>query len=630
MRLLDLQHEFMEPFMKDLLYIWKSRWFAFVHDIAWVGLAVYLAFSFRFDFGVIPDNHIEGAWNLLYVSLIVQLVSFWFFGLYRGIWRFASLPDLQRILQAVVVGALLSYFILFIWIRLEGIPRSTMVLYPLILAGGLSSARLLYRWFKDRRFKLSSIDSERVLIVGAGEAGELLVRDILKHESYLPIGFLDDERKKKGMDIQGVRVLGDLSELSHIVVDLEIDEVFIALPSVDKNTLQTLVEQCSDLHITCKTLPSLKEAGSHTLQAGDLRSIRLEDLLGRDEISLDNQRVCDFIRGKKVMITGAGGSIGSELCRQLITFSPAALIMLDHAEFNLYQIDNELKSHMDYKVSKAVLGDIRDEERMDWVFEHFSPDIVFNAAAYKHVPLVEDNPAEGIKTNVLGTSMLADIAAKHQCDYFVQVSTDKAVNPANVMGATKRMAEIYCQNLNARCETAFITTRFGNVLGSAGSVVPLFKQQIEAGGPVTVTHKDITRYFMTIPEAVSLILQAATMGDGGEIFVLDMGEPVKIVDMAKQMIRLAGLTPDEDIAIKYTGLRPGEKLYEELFHEAEALQGTIHPKIMLSGIREVDWDEVQQRLALIRKACQKRDVPALIDLLQQLVPEFTPDKRLLR
>ena len=615
--------------MKDLLYIWKSRWFAFVHDMAWVGLAVYLAFSFRFDFGEIPAHHVQAAWSFFYVALPILLISYWFFGLYRGIWRFASLPDLQRILQAVVVGSLTAYFILFIWLRLEGIPRSTLVLYPIILMGGLAGSRLFYRWLKDRKLKLSLIDAKRVLIVGAGEAGELLVRDILKREAYLPIGFLDDARAKKGMDIQGVRVLGDLSELSHIVVDLEIDEVFVALPAADKKILQTLVKQCSDLHVMCKTVPNLKEMAHHTVEAGDLRSIRLEDLLGRDEINLDNQRVCEFIRGKTVMITGSGGSIGSELCRQMMTFKPANLIMLDHAEFNLYQIDNELKGLKNYKATKAVLGDIRDQERMEWVFNAFKPDIVFNAAAYKHVPLVEDNPSEGIKTNVLGTSMIADMAAKTGCDYFVQVSTDKAVNPANVMGATKRMAEIYCQNLNHRCETAFITTRFGNVLGSAGSVVPLFKQQIEAGGPVTVTHKDITRYFMTIPEAVSLILQAATMGDGGEIFVLDMGEPVKIIDMAKQMIRLAGLTPYDDIEIKFTGLRPGEKLFEELFHEAETLQGTIHPKIMLSGTRQVEWDEVQQRLVLMRQACRERDVPALIDLLQQLVPEFTPDKRLL-
>jgi len=615
--------------LKDLLYIWKSRWFAFLHDISWVGLAVYLAFSFRFDFGAIPSQHVQGAWYLLWVAFPVQALSYWYFGLYRGIWRFASMPDLKRILQSVIIGSLFTYFILFIWLRLEGIPRSTMVLYPLFLMGGLSGIRLLYRWLKDRRLHFSTEEGKRVLILGAGKAGELLVRDIFNSNQYLPIGFLDDERKKKGRDIRGVRVLGNLSDMKEIIPELQIDEVLIAMPSAGSAVLQKMVKECADLHVVCRTVPTIHELNEHVPDVGSLRSIRLEDLLGREEVTLDDKKVCNFIRNKCVMVTGAGGSIGSELCRQLMTFCPSQLILVDHAEFNLYQIDNELQQAENYDVCTTLLGDIRDAERMDWVFGHFKPEIIFNAAAYKHVPLVEANPAEGIKTNVLGSCMLADMAASHKCHYFVQVSTDKAVNPANVMGATKRMAEVYCQNLNARCETAFITTRFGNVLGSAGSVVPLFKQQIEAGGPVTVTHAEITRFFMTIPEAVSLILQAATMGSGGEIFVLDMGEPVKISDMAKQMIRLAGLTPNKDIDIIYTGLRPGEKLFEELFHEAESLQGTTHPKIMLSNTREVDWDDVQKLLAQIRQACAERDVPSLIALLQQLVPEFTPDKRLL-
>ncbi|MDX8388189.1 MAG: nucleoside-diphosphate sugar epimerase/dehydratase [Ghiorsea sp.] len=615
--------------MKDLVYIWKSRWFAFTHDMLWVCLAIYFAFALRFDFGAIPAHHQVGGWKLLWISLTVQAVSYWYFGLYRGIWRFASMPDLKRILQSVVFGALLSYFILSVWIRLEGLPRSILVLYPILLVGGLAGVRLLYRWLKDRRLNLSTVEGKRVLILGAGKAGELLVRDILNSDKYIPVGFLDDERKKKGRDIRGVRVLGDLSDLESLIPELNIDEVLIAMPSVGKDLLQKMVKACADMHINCSTVPSLQELENSKPDVGSLRHIRLEDLLGRDEIALDDKKVCDFIRGKRVMITGAGGSIGSELCRQLMSFCPEQLILVDHAEFNLYQIDQELQKHDRYKSCEAVLGDIRDEERLDWIFSHFQPEIVFNAAAYKHVPLVEANPAEGIKTNILGTCMIADMAVKYKCQYFIQVSTDKAVNPANVMGATKRMAEIYCQNLNATSDTGFITTRFGNVLGSAGSVVPLFKQQIESGGPVTVTHAEITRFFMTIPEAVSLILQAATMGDGGEIFVLDMGEPVKITDMAKQMIRLAGLTPDKDIKIVYTGLRPGEKLFEELFHESEALQGTLHPKIMLSGIRVVDLEEVQERLTLIRQACADRNVPALIVLLQQLVPEFTPDERLL-
>jgi FlaA1/EpsC-like NDP-sugar epimerase len=594
----------------------------------WVSLAIYLAFSFRFDFGAIPEFHIEAGWHMLWVALLVQAFNYWYFGLYRGIWRFASLPDLTRIMQSVLFGSLLTYFILFIWIRMEGIPRSTLVLYPILLMGGLAGTRLLYRWLKDRRLSLASAEGKRVLILGAGKAGELLVRDILNSDKYIPVGFLDDEKKKKGCDIRGIPVLGDFSSLSQLIPELSIDEVFIAMPSASSDVLQTMVKNCADLHIRCRTVPSLEELDHQDPNVGSLRNIRLEDLLGRDEISLKDDVVARFIQGKQVMVTGAGGSIGSELCRQLLSYNPDRLILLDHAEFNLYQIDHELQGMNNYRCCKAVLGDIRDHERMEWIFSKFKPDIVFNAAAYKHVPLVEANPEEGIKTNVLGTCMLADLAAQHACEHFIQVSTDKAVNPANVMGATKRMAEIYCQNLNKRCDTAFITTRFGNVLGSAGSVVPLFKKQIESGGPVTVTHKDITRYFMTIPEAVSLILQAATMGDGGEIFVLDMGEPVKIKDMAEQMIRLAGLVPNKDIDIIYTGLRPGEKLFEELFHEAESLQGTTHAKIMLSDVREVDWDEVQQRLAAIREACSHRDVSALIQLLQQLVPEFTPDKRL--
>ena len=324
-------------------------------------------------------------------------------------------------------------------------------------------------------------------------------------------------------------------------------------------------------------------------------------------------------------MTGAGGSIGSELCRQILLFQPSKLLMFDHGEFNLYSIDQELSKTHESVV--AILGDMRDETRIRWVFETWHPDVVFNAAAYKHVPLVEGNPAEGVKTNVLGTCRLADISVEYACNKFVQVSTDKAVNPANVMGASKRAAEIYCQNLNQRQQnTAFITTRFGNVLGSAGSVVPLFQKQIEQGGPVTVTHPDMTRYFMTIPEAVSLILQAGSMGSGGEIFVLDMGSPMKITDLAEQMIHLSGLELGKDVEIQFTGLRPGEKLYEELFHEQEALVATQHPKIMLSGYRDMNWSDLQAMLVRLQAACVAREVEKVKVLLKELVPEFVATK----
>jgi FlaA1/EpsC-like NDP-sugar epimerase len=491
-----------------------------------------------------------------------------------------------------------------------------------LLIAGLAIPRLFYRWLKDRRFALADGEGKRALIVGAGRAGELLVRDLLKGGQYIPVAFLDDDRKKHGLDIHGVRVIAGTDSLIEQVQQLNIEIVLLAMPSASAEVMRRLVEKSTSLEIPCRTLPSLSELADGKVEIGALRELRIEDLLGRDEISLDDAPVEQLLNGKTIMVTGAGGSIGSELCRQIVRHHPERLIMIDHGEFNLYQIEGEM-SQQDMAPVVALLGDIRDESRMRWVFQTYHPDVVFNAAAYKHVPLVEDNPAEGIKTNVLGTCKLADLAVEHGCGKFVQVSTDKAVNPANVMGATKRAAEIYCQNLNMRTDsTAFITTRFGNVLGSAGSVVPLFEKQIRKGGPVTVTHPDITRYFMTIPEAVRLILQAGSMGSGGEIFVLDMGEPIRIVDLAEQMIRLSGMEPGRDIRIEFTGLRPGEKLYEELFHQSEALMGTKHPKIMLSSSREVDWNEMQSLLAKLRSACVDREVDTLRALLKEMVPEF--------
>jgi len=606
----------------------RNRWMAFAHDLLWVLAAVWLAFWLRFNLGEIPSNHLPVLQLLIWVGLPIQAAFFWYFGLYRGIWRFASLPDLLRILQAVLLGALTTFIVLFIWQRLDGMPRSVLILYPLILALGLAGPRLLYRWMKDHHLHLHTSERERALLIGAGQAGELLVRDLLKSGPYEPVGFLDDADRRQGQEIQGVRVIGRISDMEQVIDDMAVNVVLLAIPSASHQVIQSMVNRCQKLSIPCRTLPSVADLADGRVEVSRLRQVQIEDLLGRDTVKLDDGGIHQLLAGHCVLVTGAGGSIGSELCRQILSHRPSRLLLLDHGEFNLYTIERELQSmavESDCEI-EPLLGDIRDVDRMGWIFEHFSPAVVFNAAAYKHVPLVEQNPAEGVKTNVLGTCQLADLAVEAGVQTFIQVSTDKAVNPSNVMGASKRCAEIYCQNLNRRSEkTAFITTRFGNVLGSAGSVVPLFRKQIEAGGPLTVTHPDITRYFMTIPESVSLILQAATMGNGGEIFVLDMGEPVKIVDLAEQMIRLTGLEPGHDIEIKFTGLRPGEKLYEELFHEAEALQSTSHPKIMLSGSREMDWDEMQQMLEALRQVCVSRDIPRLHQGLQQLVPEFTPD-----
>lgn len=604
----------------------RSRWAAFVHDVVWIPLALVFAYSLRFNLGPIPEAFVPGLKLLIAVALPVQATAFWYFGLYRGIWRFASLPDVVRILRAVVVGSLATALIGFVLTRLQGVPRSVFVLYPMLLMAGLTIPRILYRWYKDRHFTIPTGSEKRALIVGAGRAGELLVRDLLRSRQYLPVGFLDDDPSKKGREIHGVRVIGRIEDMSKIVCDSGVDLVLLAMPSASSTTIRRIVNACSELGIPCRTLPTVSELADGRVEVSRLRKVQIEDLLGREPIRLDDAALSAFLKHRRVLVTGAGGSIGSELCRQILAYQPCCLIMVDHSEYNLYRIEQAFRERGSLERIRCLLGDVRDERRMRWIYEHFKPEVVFHAAAYKHVPLVEENPAEGVKTNVLGTKLLADLAVEFGVGKFVLVSTDKAVNPTNVMGASKRIAEIYCQNLQQRAGTRFITTRFGNVLGSTGSVVPRFRAQIEAGGPVTVTHPEIMRYFMTIPEAVGLILQAAAMGKGGEIFVLDMGKPVKIVELAEQMIRLSGLQPYKDIEIVFTGLRPGEKLYEELFYQDETPVGTAHPKLLLAGSRLEDWHRINVLITQLERACDTRDVKKLQRLLRYLVPEYMEAK----
>jgi len=599
-----------------------KRVLAMAHDVLWVPMALLLAYFVRFNLEGVPATHFTGLWWVVAIALPVQFICYWLFGLYRGIWRFASIPDLVRILKAVGAGVGVTFALHFLLLHLQGVPRSVILLYPIFLVMGLTGTRLLFRWFKDRRLRLAREGTQRALIIGAGDAGDMLVRDLLRRDGYDPVGFLDDDAGKRGRELHGVRVHGALRDLESVAGRTDAEVVLIAMPSASSATIRPVVETCGRLGLRCVTLPSLAELADGTIDVTRLREIRIEDLLGREAIELDDARVHEFLDGMRVLVTGAGGSIGSELCRQAFGYRIEHLLMVDHGEFNLYQIEHEMQARKGDRPVTALLGDVRDEARMRWIFETYRPDVVLHAAAYKHVPLVEENPAEGLKTNVFGTRVVADLAVEYGVRKFLLVSTDKAVNPTNVMGASKRTAEIYCQTLSERSTTGFITTRFGNVLGSAGSVVPLFRKQIEAGGPITVTHPKITRYFMTIPEAVSLILQAAAMGNGGEIFVLDMGEPVKIVDLARQMIHLAGREPDVDIAIEYIGLRPGEKLYEELFHCSENLIGTKHPKILLAEARRVEWDTLRQELAELLMACGERDVDALKAHLRVLVPEY--------
>jgi FlaA1/EpsC-like NDP-sugar epimerase len=586
--------------------------------VAWLG-----AYWLRFNLGPIPTEYLYPAFQNLAVVVLVQAIAFHYFGLYRGVWRFASLPDLIRIVRAVLVGVLFFAVAIFFISRMQGVPRSVFVLYGILLVALLGSSRMMVRWSKERR--LYRGESNRVLIVGAGKAGEMLVRDLLRtrDELYAPVGFVDDSIRKQGREIHGIRVLGTCHEMIGLVERLDVNLIVLALPSANPSQMRRLVELCEKTGVPFRTLPPIDSLMSGQVTLNQLREVSIDDLLGREPVALDWQAIETELRGKKVLVTGAGGSIGSELCRQIARLRPAHLILLDSGEFNLYSIEMELTKKFPRLPISRCLNDVVDRPAVEKVFAESRPEIVFHAAAYKHVPMLEDQVREAARNNVLGTRTMAEVADRFGCETFVMISTDKAVNPANVMGTSKRAAEIFCQNLNKRSQTRFVTVRFGNVLGSAGSVVPLFKQQIEAGGPVTVTHREITRYFMTIPEACQLILQASVMGDGGEIFVLDMGEPIKIAYLAEQMIRLSGKVPGEDIDIAYTGLRPGEKLYEELFHEKEALQSTHHEKILLARHREFDWQRLTEILDGMVIACHSYHEANIRGLLSELVPEWS-------
>jgi FlaA1/EpsC-like NDP-sugar epimerase len=573
-------------------------------------------------FDAVPKFLFDAASQALLVLVPTQVLVFWLLGLYRGVWRFASVPDLVRILKAVAIGLASCMVLLFVVTRLQGVPRSVPVLYGLLLFLFLSGPRFLYRWVKDYHFYYRP--GQRVLIVGAGRAGEMLVRDLLRdsNHTYQAIAFVDDNRRKLGKDIHGIRVVGSWSRIPDLVDELAIDVIMLAVPSLGSRQIRRVVELCEETGRPVRTLPKLPDLVSGSVSLNALREVSIEDLLGRDAVSLDWEGIKNGLAGKTIIVTGAGGSIGSELCRQIARFNPGALILFEHSEFNLYSIELELRTKFPELILHVHLGDVSEKATVDYLMDDYRPQVVFHAAAYKHVPMLEHQVREAVRNNVIGTRNVAQAADRYGVEEFVLISTDKAVNPTNIMGTTKRVAEIFCQNLDAHSSTRFITVRFGNVLGSAGSVVPLFRKQIEAGGPVTVTHPEVTRFFMTIPEACQLIMQASVMGKGGEIFVLDMGESIKISYLAEQMIRLAGKIPGEDIEIIYTGLRPGEKLYEELFHELEPLAGTSHEKILLARYREMDWNKLNQQFEQMENACSSYDGKRLKAMLRGLVPEF--------
>lgn len=596
-----------------------------LHDLCMVVIALFATTWLLESTSAEPLKNNLGTTTSVLIVLSLQGSVFWATGLYKGLWRFASFQDMWNIARASVFGAVA---IMMVFTFSEGGPITqwmpAAIIYPVLLFVGLGLPRMVYRFWKDSQVSAKSSDRslKRVLILGAGRSGAMLERELRRRGGFEVVGFLDDDKRLRGAQVHGVPVLGTIEKLAVFGVSYQADLAIIAMPSATNQQMQRIVEICELSEIEFRTLPTLQDLGSKATNIGDLKRVVIDDLLGRDPVSLEWESIRQGLVGKRVMITGGGGSIGSELCRQIARLNPVELIVVDHSEYSLYKIDHELRSDYHDLLFYSILGDICDPATVEKVMSDYKPDVVFHAAAYKHLPILQTQIREAFRNNVFGTMRVAEAAERHGVGTFVLISTDKAVNPANIMGATKRVAEMYCQNMNARSRTCFITVRFGNVLNSNGSVVPLFQEQIAKGGPVTVTHPEISRYFMTISEASQLIMQAAVLGNGGEIFVLDMGEPVNITYLAEHLIRLAGKEPGREIEIIYTGLRPGEKLFEQLFHELEPYEQTSHEKILLAHPRIADWDELRSELQSAELAVRRYDTKHLQAALTRLVPEL--------
>jgi FlaA1/EpsC-like NDP-sugar epimerase len=598
---------------------------AVLHDLIAAAVAWMLAFWLRLNLELPPEYH---AIMLHTLPAVVPLQGaiFWIFGLYRGIWRYASLHDLRLIVVTVTIAALAVPALLVLLALATGVPRSVFVLDPLLLVLMMGGSRLGYRaWKEGRLASLTNAGGTPVLILGAGDVAEILIRDLSANRHWRILGLLDDEADKQGRAIHGVPVRGRLADVQAVARQLDVSYAIIAMPSVSHRVRRKAVQLATAAGLKVMTVPSFDDIVGGKVTVSQLRRVELDDLLGRDPVVLDSAGLSRILSGKVVMVTGAGGSIGSELCRQAARFGPAQLVLFELSEFALYQVEQEFRR--DYPALSIVcaVGDARNALRVAQILREYRPRVVFHAAAYKHVPLMEEvNAWEAVQNNVLGTHTLAEAATQHGVEAFVLISTDKAVNPVNVMGASKRLAEMVCQAWQAHSPTRFIMVRFGNVLGSAGSVIPKFRQQIAEGGPVTVTHPEITRYFMSIPEASQLVLQAGAMGKGGEIFVLDMGEPVRIVDLAREMIRLSGFSESE-IRITFSGLRPGEKLYEEVLADDERTLPTPHPKLRVARARPVEPDWLPGLIQWLVRPVTLADDEVRIDLARW-VPEYSSAK----
>ena len=613
-----------KPFNYQLFY---RRTSLIIYDIISVAAASFLAILIRYEFHIdeIPEEFLRPIQHFLPLNIVLTIAIFYFFRLYHSLWAFAGENELQNLVMACFLSSVVSGIGLnFFKISEKAAPDSYYFMYCFLLITFIFISRFSYRFLRSRKHRAQNKkNSISVMIIGAGEAGNAIIKEIVtsNYSTMVIRCIIDDDRQKWGQFIQGIKVVGGRDKIIESADLYDIDEIFVAIPSAPRSVIREILEICQETGCKLRSLPGMYQLVNGEVNVSKLRDVEVEDLLGRDPIRVDLDSILGYVQNKVVLVTGGGGSIGSELCRQIATHKPKELIILDIYENNAYDIQQELLlKHPDLKLT-VLIASVRNTNRMNWIFEHYKPNIVYHAAAHKHVPLMEASPNEAVKNNVFGTWKTAQAAAMNNVQKFVMISTDKAVNPTNIMGASKRICEMIIQTFNRHYDTEFVAVRFGNVLGSNGSVIPLFKRQIAAGGPVTVTHPDIIRYFMTIPEAVSLVLQAGAYAKGGEIFILDMGEPVKILDLAKNLIRLSGYKVDEDIKIEFTGLRPGEKLYEELLMNEEGLQDTENKLIHIGKPSEIDERKFFKQLKELEEASKSecRDVRPMI---QEIVPTY--------
>lgn len=599
-----------------------------IFDIMTVCVSSIIPLWLRFiDEETIPDVYIGSAWDFLLINIVITLIVFYLFKLYQSLWAFAGPTEAQNIVAACFLCAVLNYG--GMKLLKFPIPRSYFFMYALVLTAITTFGRFSYRFIRSIKHKAQNKkNASKVMVIGAGEAGNTVIKELV-NSTYCTMSvkcIIDDNSNKWGQFIQGIKIVGGRDKIIESAAFYGIDEIIIAIPSANRATMRELVEICKETNCKLRTLPGIYQLVNGEVNVSKLRDVDVEDLLGRDPIKVDMESIYNYVKGKVILVTGGGGSIGSELCRQIAGHDPKQLIIVDIYENNAYDIQQELKYKYPDLDLVVLIASVRNTNRMNHIMEKYHPDIIYHAAAHKHVPLMEDSPNEAIKNNVFGTWKTAQAAVQYGVKKFVMISTDKAVNPTNIMGASKRICEMIIQTYNRHYDTEFVAVRFGNVLGSNGSVIPLFKRQIMAGGPVTVTHPDIIRYFMTIPEAVSLVLQAGVYAKGGEIFVLDMGEPVKILDLAKNLIRLSGYKVDEDIKIEFTGLRPGEKLYEELLMNEEGLTDTENKLIHIG--KPIEFDEVKfyAQLYNLEKAVDM-ECEDVRPMIQEIVPTYVPKKQ---